>query len=269
MVLACPTVQTFLIMAPAAVAIFHVLYQKRWRNAVAHGLALLLLAAAALAPWTLRNYLTFGEFVLVRTGGGQIAWVGTAGPAETFMPGAAKTPLPAPWASNGPRDAVDKMLIKDLRRQMTSYSVNAIAAAPPPGYEDMNEAQRDAIYMARAKEFMREHATIAAEMTLVKLQIYITKFGAFGVAIVALAVLGALLGLSDPRSWPLTLLATAFSGPFVLTVAYYGRYRAPVEPVFVALAAIAAAVILRSLASRTQLWRRPGRSAQLRPDVLG
>jgi hypothetical protein len=60
-------------------------------------------AALVIAPWTIRNYRTFGEFVLVRNGDGQLTYISAVAAAEPFMPGVAKSVLPAPWRSSSPR----------------------------------------------------------------------------------------------------------------------------------------------------------------------
>lgn len=43
-------------------------------------------AAVIISPWTLRNYLTFGQFVPVRTGFGDIAAVGNPATAAAWRP---------------------------------------------------------------------------------------------------------------------------------------------------------------------------------------
>jgi len=235
MVLACPSVQYFLLFLPLALLVFH---GRDWRRGAGHAVVLLVLASAVLAPWAIRNHVTFGEFVLVRNGGGQLAWLGTVGPAETFMPGAAGSPMPPPWQSSGPREAVYNLLEKDLRRMMHPYQVRSMEAAQVPGFDAMNEAQRDKFYLGRTKEFIKQNPAIAAQMAVAKMEIYLTAYGAFGLLTVAFAILGGLVALRDPRSWPLSLLAISFSGIFILIVAFYGRYRAPIEPLLAVLAAI-------------------------------
>lgn len=249
-ILSCPAVQYFPLLLAAALVVYHF---KDRRQAVWRPLLMLLLAALVLSPWAIRNYVTFGDLVLVRNGAGQLAWLGTVGPAETFMPGAAMSPLPAPWHSDGPRDAVRKMLDKDARLPMNAYLVKSVMAAPPAGYHELNEAARDAMYLDRTKNFIRQHPSVAAQMALTKLEVYVMRFGVFGLLVVALAVLGSLLAIRDLRTWPLSLLAVSFSGPFILIIAYYGRYRAPIEPVFAVLAAIGVSVIVSRIASRKSL----------------
>jgi hypothetical protein len=52
-------------------------------------------------------------------------------------------------------------------------------------------------------------------------------------------VLGAALAIKDPRSWPPTLMVGVTSLLFLLVTPYFPRYRSPIEPSIVVLAAIA------------------------------
>jgi hypothetical protein len=235
LVLSCPAAQYSVALLALAIAWHH---GPEFKVALPRALAFAVLAALVVAPWTLRNYLVFGELVLVRNGAGQIAWDGTVGPAATFLPGAAKTPVPAPWRSNGPRDAVWRMTDKQWRLPMHRYQVASVAATPPHGYAQMNEAQRDQFYMSRTIEFIAQNPGVAAAMAIVKIQVFLTVFGGYGVLIAALAALGALLASREHRSWPLALATLGYSMPFLLVITYYGRYRAPVEPLIVVLAAV-------------------------------
>ena len=57
------------------------------------------------------------------------------------------------------------------------------------------------------------------------------SFGVYGLALLALAALGAARAIKDPRSWPLTLMVGATSVIFLVIIPYYPRYRSPIEPV--------------------------------------
>ena len=236
-VLSCPAVVYFPLFMVGALAFLHA---PKLNIAFRHSAIMLLCTAAVLAPWTIRNYLTFDEFVLVRNGAGQIAWDGTVGPAATFMRGkdVDKSPVPPPWHSSGPEEAVEGMLTKEKRLPVHRYQVISLTAAPVPGYHEMNEAERDELSMSRAMEFIVKHPVVAAKLGLIKLWVYFTRFGIYGLLILAGAVVTALARWRDKRTWPLTLLALSYSLPFVLVIAYFGRYRAPIEPVLSMLAAI-------------------------------
>jgi hypothetical protein len=251
--LACPAVQYLSYGIALAVGVHHLILRQK-RLAIVRPVAMLALVAVVLAPWVIRNYKVFNEIVLVRNGAGQMAYVGTVAVAETFMPGAAKSALPAPWTSSGPREAVTKMIQKPYRMALNHYQVDAWVATPPPNYEQLNEAQRDKLYFKRTKEFIREHPGPFMEMGLTKLQLFTVKYGKYGLALVLLAVVGALLCIRDPRSWPLSLAAASYAAPFVLIVAYYDRYRLPIEPVLAVLSAVSVGLVVNFAWDR--YWRR-------------
>ena len=75
-----------------------------------------------------------------------------------------------------------------------------------------------------------------ARMALAKLEVFVLGYGSYGALLIALAIFGAALKLRDARSWPLAAAALCYIAPFVLIIAYYGRYRAPIEPVVGVLA---------------------------------
>ena len=236
--LACPAVQYLAYGTAVAVGVHHLILRQKLA-AIARPIVMLALVALVLAPWAIRNYRVFNEVVLVRNGAGQMAYVGTVAAAETFMPGVAKSTLPAPWKSSGPRQAIWNMLHKPHRMALNHYQVDAWVASPPPNYERMNEAQRDKLYLKRTKEFIREHPGAFMQMGIMKLELFTLKYGAYGLALVLLAVVGGLLSVRESRSWPLSLAAASYAAPFVLIVAYYDRYRLPIEPVLAVLSAVA------------------------------
>jgi 4-amino-4-deoxy-L-arabinose transferase-like glycosyltransferase len=238
-VLTVPATQYYAYALAVALAFFH---RASLAQAVARPAAMLLIAAAVIAPWTIRNYIVFNEVTPVRNGAGELAWTGTVAVAATFMPEAAQTTAPVPWTSAGPVESVRDLLSdRNKRIAMHRFEVAALLAAPPPGYEAMNESQRDQMYFDRALQFVRDYPVIAAQLAYAKLEAYATRFGAYGLALLALAISGALLAARDARSWPLTLLAGTYSAMFVLFIPYFDRYRSPVEPAIVVLAAIALA----------------------------
>ena len=210
-------------------------------------------------PWSIRNYETFGTFVLVRTGAGEIASTSTVATAATFMPDMAHSPAPVPWTSTGPMAAIAELLQdRDKRIALHDFEFDVFEAAPPPGYAAMNEAQRDAIHFERAKEFVVEHPVVAAEMAIAKWEALAMNFGVYGLALLVLAALGAAHAIKDPRSWPLTLMVGATSLIFLLIIPYFARYRSPIEPSIVVLAAIALRIFDERLTSRA---RKPGMTA--------
>jgi hypothetical protein len=244
MVLTCPSMIYFLYLLPVGLVAFHI---RDMRRAIGHTVAVIALAAAVLTPWAVRNYLTFGEVVLVRNGAGLLIWEATVGPAQTFMPDVAMSRVEAPWQSTGPRDSLLKMMDKTYRLPIHPYAVETFDAEGIPGYEQMNEAQRDNLFMSSVKAFMLKNPLVIAEMAITKVEVYLMSFGIHGLITAVLAIIGAFYWIRDPRSWPLSLMAFSFSGLFVLALALYGRYRAPIEPVITVLAVAGAVRLLSAI----------------------
>jgi hypothetical protein len=73
------------------------------------------------------------------------------------------------------------------------------------------------------------------------------RLGVYGLALLVLAVLGALLAIRDPRSWSATLLVASYSALFLLVMPFFDRYRTPVEPTIVLLATIPLALAAERL----------------------
>ena len=236
-VLASPAAVYFAYALAASLVLYH---GSVLSTGIIRAAAFLLAAALVVLPWSIRNYETFGTFVLVRTGAGEIAYTSTVATAATFMPGVARSPVDVPWTSTGPAAAiVEQLQERDKRIALATFEFDVFEAAPPPGYDAMNEAQRDAVHLKRAKEFLIEHPVVGAEMAIAKWKVLATTFGVYGLALLALALLGAALAIRDPRSWPLTLMVGATSVVFLVLIPYYDRYRSPMEPSIVVLAAIA------------------------------
>ena len=81
--LACPSAQLFI---PVTVAMIAAWGWKNLRPSVSQAILVLVAAAMIVLPWTVRNYLVFGKFVSVRTGAGQITFVGVVATAGTVKP---------------------------------------------------------------------------------------------------------------------------------------------------------------------------------------
>ena len=255
-VLSSPATVYFAYALAASLVVYH---RSVLSTGIVRAAAFLLAAALVVSPWSIRNYETFGTFVLVRTGAGEIAYTSTVATAATFMPDVAHSPAPVPWTSTGPMAAIAELLQdRDKRIALHDFEFDVFEAAPPPGYAAMNEAQRDAIHFERAKEFVVEHPVVAAEMAIAKWAALAMNFGVYGLALLVLAALGAAHAIKDPRSWPLTLMVGATSLIFLLIIPYFARYRSPIEPSIVVLAAIALRIFDERLTSRA---RKPGMTA--------
>jgi hypothetical protein len=235
-VLIWPAASYFAYALVVALAFHH---RGALRTAVLRPIALVALAALVVAPWTIRNYVTFGEYVMVRNGAGELAYSATVAAATTFMPETAPSAAPPPWTSSGPAEAVREIFADREKRIANEYYVfDRMAAAPPAGYEQMNEAQRDKEYLARAKAFVLDYPLIAAQMGIVKLEAFLTKLGAYGLVLIILAAIGSLITIKDERSWAPTLVVGTYVPLFLLVMPFFDRYRTPIEPAIVVLATI-------------------------------
>jgi hypothetical protein len=204
-------------------------------------LATLIIIASAvtvISPWTLRNYLTFGEFIPVRTGLGQITYIGTAVLSETFKPGSVISDIQVPWTASGPMQAVKRVMRNEARQALEEYQSNVLAVVPPPGYARMNEAQRDAIYLTRFMDFVLNNPVTTAQLAFFKTYIFAKSLGKLGFITIGFALVAIILGASDPRVRALFLLLLAYALPFSIIICYFSRYRIPIEPVVVTLAGI-------------------------------
>jgi len=233
---------------------------RGWRAPVAGGV-FLAVALATVAPWTLRNALVFGDFVPVRTGGGQIVHLGTVGLGATLDPDSA--PLPPPWRAQSALAAVRAVIHEPLSRRGTleAWQHEVLLRAGPPG---LDEAERDRFLMREALAWIFAHPLTAAGLGAARLLAFVLQVPGYGdtawsripgMLATALA-LSALVLLPWRRDSPLPVLALpllGYAGLFLLVTPYYYRYRMLVEPCVLLLAALA----LYSLAERTdQAGRR-------------
>jgi len=72
---------------PFFVFLFLILVYRSKKQALCHGLILILAAAIAISPWTVRNYLQFKSFIPVQLGVSPGFWVGTDIPKGGRWPG--------------------------------------------------------------------------------------------------------------------------------------------------------------------------------------
>ena len=252
--LGCPTAQLFLPVAAAAVAAWG---WKNLRPAVTQAILMLVVAAIIVMPWTVRNYMVFGKFIPVRTGFGQIAFIGVVASGGTVAPERLRSHVKPPWTAETPRDAVRKIIHPPyveqaaLERFQLDYAKELLGA----DYFAMNEAQRDSWFLQEATAFLVANLVLSTQLAIANIEVFARLIGgSLGVLVCLLAALGGMLGLRKPAVLILALWVGTFVGPFLLAICYYGRYRAPVEPLLVVLAVFAVwrvhELILRAAAAR-------------------
>lgn len=242
-----------------------------WRSAG------IIVAAALLviSPWTLRNYAIFGELVLVRNGGGQIAYVGNRAFAETFEPGlvSADAPFAPPWRARNILHAVQLIDEIENRRALDAYSRDTVRAIALDKYAEFNEAERDKAFMHHAVEFMRRYPLITLQLSVVKTArfIYQRQHGwlhSIPTTIAGmLAVVGAAIGLRQRRVRALGLMVLGYVAVYALTYPLFYRYRYPIEPLLTVLGGVAVAWVAQ-LGLRSRVARLLGCGAAGYTDPL-
>jgi len=141
--------QVFIPLSAASVVFLRGWNQRRsWLSAF----AIIVCAAAVIAPWTVRNWQVFGEFVPVRTGVGLISHQGNPVLSATFHPNpqACTNTLGPIWSATGPGDAIRQARSDQVKEtEIYKRSFDCIAERAPENFVQFNEAQRDKFYLAQ------------------------------------------------------------------------------------------------------------------------
>lgn len=119
------------LLIPVVLAVGDVVHTRRLVGPALHAGVALLIIAAAVTPWSIRNTQLFGRFTLISTNGGANLWMG-----------------------NNPDALGHYMPLPD-----------------EPELKAMNEAQRDKELAARAKQFIRDNPARFARLFFVKQRI--------------------------------------------------------------------------------------------------
>jgi 4-amino-4-deoxy-L-arabinose transferase-like glycosyltransferase len=231
-----------LLFTPAFVAI--VLVWNRFNHRSLQSALLIALSAATIVlPWTIRNYLTFNEFVPVRNGIGQILHVSNLSLGKTTLPPATVAEdVPVPWRSRNLWDAYRKLSNTDMRRALERYSEKLIAAEAGADYLAANEAIRDKYLSAAAKQHILAHPFDTLRLSLIKgLHFFFINWPQYrfmipiGSIITILAGIGAILSWKKKELFVVTTLIICYSAPYLLTAPYFYRYRYPIDPLVIIL----------------------------------
>src|SRR5665213_1012899 len=120
-ILACPVAIGFL---PIALLVTVLANWRRWRPAAISVAITLVIAIAVLTPWAARNYLTFGEFVPVRTGAGLNMFLGVVSPGVTVEPGSLKDAPTPPWNARDAHEAITTTMQTEERILLEEFDVS-------------------------------------------------------------------------------------------------------------------------------------------------
>lgn len=234
--LGCPGAQLFILVTPLAIVL--VSWRER-RRAVWQALTVAVIAVVILAPWTIRNYLVFDEFVPVRTGSGELAFVGAVAVSGTVDPDLVRSVVKPSWSEKNPRSAVKLATQKEKRQALENFHMQYIGEVGPDTLNSMNEAQRDAWLMKEAKAFLAKHPFLLMQLAAAKIEVFVRTMGRWGELVFAFAVLGGALSIRHAPVMMLALWVGTYIAPFALIICYFNRYRAPIEPLLVILSLFA------------------------------
>lgn len=213
--------------------------------------ALCLISAAVISPWTYRNWVTFGELVPIRTGMGLISHQGNPTLAGTFLPGPhiCSESLGPIWTATDISDAINQATT-DQQKEIAIYkrSFDCIAENAPPDYANFNEPQRDAFYLDASKEFIYEHPWTFGKMAFHKYLLAVKgelswEQAVFGV----LCLIGMIICAAQMRAIAPVIMVLAYFAPYALGIPWGYRYRFPIEPLVILFALYAIDVTVRSV----------------------
>jgi len=234
--LGCPSAQFFILVAATGIVV------TGWRDpkpAISQTILVLFVAGLTILPWTTRNYLVFGEFVPVRSGAGWNIFAGSVATAGTVAPDSLRSHIKPPWRAETLGSAVKQATQRDMREALDRFQVDYVKEVGPAEFDTMNEVQRDTWFFQESKAFLLTNPVLSAKLAITKIKVFIRIMGPFGVLVCLLAALGGLLAIRTPAALTLALWVGTYVGPFFLIICYYDRYRAPIEPLLVVLAAFA------------------------------
>jgi 4-amino-4-deoxy-L-arabinose transferase-like glycosyltransferase len=228
---------TQLFIPLASVLVILMTGMLRWRSWIVAA-AIGITACAVISPWTIRNWMVFGEFVPVRTGFGLILHQGTI-LNGTYLPGphACTDTLGPMWNAKGPYDAV-QLVRGDKAKEMAVYkrSYDCVEQNAPSGFADFNEVQRDKVYSSLALDFIRSAPLSFAAAGISKFLASVLGWSKAQAVVGVAAVLGTLASLRLPLARPLVLMTLAVVAPYALGIPWGYRYRYPIEPLVLVFA---------------------------------
>jgi len=245
-VLASPGAVTFVPVALLAIVLAN---WPRWRPAIVGTVTASCLMAVMLTPWALRNLAVLEDFVLVRTGSGQISFVGVVATGATVDP--TTIAIDPPYRASSAREAIRLASRDEGRLALEAFQRDYGWALAGEGYRRMTEVQRDKWFQQETWRYLAENPRLSLELGLWKLYGFARIGFPLGTVILGLALLAGLIALLRRRLGLLVMILCigAYVAPFLLIVPYFPRYRLPAEPMII-IAAVMAVVEIFGLAAR-------------------
>lgn len=216
-------------------------------------LTVLLTAIIVLSAWTIRNYSVFEQFVPVRTGLGFNVHHGNPTLAEWSASKSSPGTNDSGFFSKimSAKKAIDHFKKNDQNRiAMYKLSHEMILKDAPKGYESYNAAERDRFHFNKGLEFILSQPQTFIALTLYKMYVYIFYFHWSIEIISLLCIITVMITLNSWKTRILVLLILSLAGPFFLSVAWFYRYRYPIEPLTLLFASYLPVLIFSNLHSR-------------------
>ncbi len=223
---------------------------SRW-DRLKPAIVVCVVAALAISPWTLRNYVVFGHVIPVQTGFGLFSNVSNSFVAESYLAeldpcGDGSDPL---FRADGPLDAVLAFRAREVRiNDVHERAVTCVAERHGREYFDRNEHGRDGFHRRQLEHFIAEHPAEFVQLAAAKAALYIFDVPVRGRGYLPLAVAGLtgmLVVVRRRRMWVFPVTVLAYAGPFALGAPMYYRYQAPLTPVYALFAILALATLFR------------------------
>jgi Dolichyl-phosphate-mannose-protein mannosyltransferase len=235
-----------MVFAPVAAFVLLIYGRPRSANVWWASLAVVFAAALVISPWTVRNYLTFGEFVPVKTGLGAITELANVSLAHTFnRVSVADAEVELPWTASDPVEAWSSLAYDTKKRlELYRYSLDSTKSSTPGGFINLNEAERDRIHLNRTISFILDNPVTTMKLILIKVSdFYFFTFRSLVLPdragmVAVLAVVGFLIAFKVRKVQILALFILAYSAPYVVTGPFFYRYRYPIEPLMAVLAGV-------------------------------
>ena len=204
-----------------------------------------------LSPWTLRNYLVMGEFILLRSDHGTLFWVG-----------------------NNPVATGDYAQVHGAWKPHRTFDIEPAKTLSPEVLERVQrapEGQRDRLLFREAVIFIERNPGKFLELSAKRLrnfwlgppkpratvarQLAARAFALYSLALLGGALVGTWVSRRKPESLLFVLLMVTYTGIHGIAHAAYYYYRMMLEPYAVLLALVGAVSITMWLGGRASAVR--------------
>jgi Dolichyl-phosphate-mannose-protein mannosyltransferase len=230
----CLTLSAGMIFVPLAALFTLILKRPVKPLAWWPALAIVLTVSVILSPWTLRNYLVFGQVIPIRTGFGLALHQSNPALAATFLPEThASDNEPGPiWRAKNAKEAIDQArTVQTKRMAMYKRSYDYIESEAPLNYSEYNEAERDKVYFGKSIDFIISNPQTFLVLTRYRLQAFLVGWKSRHTLVALLAISGALMAWRNTKILILVILVAAYIFPFSIVGSWMYRYRYPIEPI--------------------------------------